>query len=195
VVAVSLAFPQIGSERFFWIFWLRRLGYSVPRGTRIRKTAIEINCEPLAAPVLELVRQAYGVAVHCPRDLARGEGGVRAAARPGESDLLLRSGVARGPIAEPKISRKIVAGQPQLSRFGEKLAELPPTGDQVALFRPRLGRLERTCINEPRSPGRVVLQIRESPWMVDNWRVAIPVYSGGRSTSHPTTPQYSVEHP
>jgi hypothetical protein len=26
--------------------------------------------------------------------------------------------------------------------------ELPPTGDQVALFRPRLGRLERTCINE-----------------------------------------------
>ena len=28
------------------------------------------------------------------------------------------------------------------------VAELPPTGDQVALFRPRLGRLERTCINE-----------------------------------------------
>ena len=81
-----------------------------------------------------------GVAVHCPRDLTRGEGGVRAAARPGESDLLLRSGVARGPIAEPKISRKIVAGQPQLSRFGETLAELPPTGDQVALFRSRLGR-------------------------------------------------------
>jgi hypothetical protein len=73
-------------------------------------------------------------------------------ARSGESDLLLRSGVARGPIAEPKISRKIVAGQPQLSRFGEKLAELPPTGDQVALFRPRLGRLERTCINAPSIP-------------------------------------------
>ena len=40
--------------------------------------------------------------------------------------------------AEAKISRKIIAGQPFPSRFGETLAELPPIGDQVALFRPRL---------------------------------------------------------
>ena len=63
-------------------------------------------------------------------NLTRGEGGVRAAAaRPGGSGLLLSRGVARGPIAEAKISRKIVAGQPYLSRFGETLAQLPPTGD------------------------------------------------------------------
>jgi hypothetical protein len=40
--------------------------------------------------------------------------------------------------AEAKISRKIIAGQPFPSRFGETLAELPPIGDQVTLFRPRL---------------------------------------------------------
>jgi hypothetical protein len=57
------------------------------------KTAIEINCEPLAAPVLELIQADVCVAVDCPRDLTRGEGGVRAAAaRPGESDLLLSLG-------------------------------------------------------------------------------------------------------
>jgi hypothetical protein len=40
--------------------------------------------------------------------------------------------------------------------FFAALAELPPTGDQVALFRPRLGRLERTCINCWRAlPGDV----------------------------------------
>ena len=98
--------------------------------------------------MLELIQASVWRSRSLPTRSHPGEGGVRAAARPGESDLLLRSGVARGPIAEPEISRKIVAGQPQLSRFGEKLAELPPTGDQVALFRPRLGRLERTCINE-----------------------------------------------
>ena len=112
--------------------------------------------EPLAAPVLELIQASVWRSRSLPTRSHPGEGGVRAAARPGESDLLLRSGVARGPIAEPKISRKIVAGQPQLSRFGEKLAELPPTGDQVALFRPRLGRLERTCINE-REGRQIVL--------------------------------------
>src|SRR5215471_8301021 len=37
-------------------------------------------------------------------------------------------------------SRKIVIGQPQLSRLWETLAELPLTGDQVGLFKPQPGR-------------------------------------------------------
>jgi len=41
-------------------------------------------------------------------------------------------------------SRKIVVGQPQLSRLGERLAGLPFTGDQVGLFRARPGRPKRT---------------------------------------------------
>jgi hypothetical protein len=78
------------------------------------KTAIEINCEPLAAPGLELNQADVCVAVHCPRDLTGGQGGVKAAAaRPGESDLLLSLGLSLGDqSAKAKISRKIVAGQP-----------------------------------------------------------------------------------
>jgi hypothetical protein len=72
------------------------------------KTAIEINCEPLAAPGLELIQASVCVAVHCPRDLTRGEGGVKAAAaRPGESDLLLSLGLSLGDqSAEAKYPEK-----------------------------------------------------------------------------------------
>src|SRR5215813_8117003 len=38
--------------------------------------------------------------------------------------------------------------QPQLSRFGETLAELSSTGDRVVCLGHHPGRLERTCINE-----------------------------------------------
>ena len=85
------------------LFLLRRLGYSVPRGV-----AIEINFETLAAPVLEPVQADLCVAVHCPRDLTRGKGGVKAAAaRPGELDLLLSLGLSLGDqSAEAKYPEK-----------------------------------------------------------------------------------------
>ena len=63
------------------------------------------------------------------------------------------------PIAEAKISRKIVAGQPQLSRFGETLAKLPFTGDHVVCLGHHPGRLERTCISHPAERNSLPIRI------------------------------------
>src|SRR5215472_10100346 len=46
-------------------------------------------------------------------------------------------------------SRKIVVGQPYLSRLGETLAELPPTGNQVGLFKAQPGRQKVPWLRPP----------------------------------------------
>ena len=60
----------------------------------------------------------------------------------------------------PSGARRRPVGKQRYFRDGT-LAELPPTGDQVALFRPRPSRLERTCVNEPRHVWRSWISRKE----------------------------------